>query len=172
MEIKRTAWVKITAVVLLAMILVCGTFIRINISRQVTVVPAPDFSLEDAIHNNLSLDAVARIVAQKPRLVNQGINGTPLYQAAFADRPDLCKLLLDSGADINAPFQPDETGGGDTPLMVAIEFGHPKVVKLLLSCGADLARKNARGQTASDLAKEYPDPGITKMISDAVDKAN
>jgi hypothetical protein len=52
--------------------------------------------------------------------------------AAFRGHAEICKILLDKKADVNAK---DEDG--ETPLMKAAAQGYIEVVKLLLASGAD-----------------------------------
>jgi len=61
---------------------------------------------------------------------------------------DICKLLIENGADINGATQ-----NGTTPLMAAIEAENIPVVQLLLELGCDLALTNSAGRTAWDLAE-------------------
>jgi len=68
---------------------------------------------------------------------------TLLHVAAEYGNLDAAKLLLDRGADINAPAMVDESGvGGQTPIFHAVtqfhEWGFP-VAQLLVERGADLA---------------------------------
>jgi ankyrin repeat protein len=61
------------------------------------------------------------------------------------------KLLLAKGADIEAKDILHLT-----PLMWASKNGQAEMVKLLLNCGARRNIRNSSGQTALDLAKDYP----------------
>src|SRR3954454_2095748 len=56
---------------------------------------------------------------------------TPLHQAAYGDRADLARLLLDAGA----PADVSGRGAGGTPLIVALFWGHHAVVDVLLEAG-------------------------------------
>jgi ankyrin repeat protein len=56
---------------------------------------------------------------------------TPLHQAAYGDRGDLARLLLDAGA----PADVSARGAGGTPLVVALFWGHREVVEVLLTGG-------------------------------------
>jgi len=67
----------------------------------------------------------------------------PLIAAASEGHVDVVKLLIESGADINAKDQ-DET----TALMAAAARGHVNVVKLMLDAGAKLDEQNRDGHTA------------------------
>jgi ankyrin repeat protein len=56
---------------------------------------------------------------------------TPLHQAAYGNRGDLAKALLDAGA----PADVSARGAGGTPLVVALFWGHREVVEVLLRAG-------------------------------------
>ena len=62
---------------------------------------------------------------------------TPLHLAVRQNNPDIVKLLIAKGADVNATNQDVWT-----PLHTAAQYGHPEMVKLLIEAGADV---NAEG---------------------------
>jgi ankyrin repeat protein len=64
---------------------------------------------------------------------------TPLHQAAYGNRGDLARLLLDAGA----PADLSARGAGGTPLVVALFWGHREVVDDVL-LGAGRAPDNLR----------------------------
>lgn len=68
---------------------------------------------------------------------------TPLHRAAECGSPDVVRLLLDRGADINAR---DELNGV-TPLHLAAEHGRVDIVKVLIRHGADVTIQNRKGKT-------------------------
>ena len=116
--------------------------------------------------------------------VNQpAINGiTPLMAAAFAGQEAIVKRLLAQGADpratdrlgktamiyaagegrtgvvqllLTAGIAPNEVYANDlTALMWAAGFGKTDTVRALLAAGADPSRKDNRGKTAADIARE------------------
>ncbi len=73
---------------------------------------------------------------------------SPIHYAATGPEPQLVKLLLDRGAEIDAA-----SPNGTTPLMMAAQYGSEESVKLLLQRGADSARRNQRGLGPVDFAK-------------------
>ncbi len=76
---------------------------------------------------------------------------TALHWAAWSGLPRCsAKLIDDGGLDINTA-----DNSGYTPLMLAAIRGNKEVVRLLLQKGADVSLKNARGQTAADLATNF-----------------
>lgn len=74
---------------------------------------------------------------------NQSGGYTPLYLAACEGNPEIVKLLIAKGADVNAKGQ-----DGDTPLMGASARGHQEVAELLLAKGADVNAKLYDDRTA------------------------
>ena len=116
--------------------------------------------------------------------VNQpAVNGiTPLMAAAYGGHDAIVKRLLAKGADIRAVdrlqknamvyaagegrtevvmtliaagIAPNDVYANDlTPLMWAAGFGKTATVRALLAAGADASRKDNRGKTAADMARE------------------
>jgi uncharacterized protein len=116
--------------------------------------------------------------------VNQpALNGiTPLMAASFAGQDAIVKRLLAQGADpratdrlkknamiyaagegrtavvqllLAAGVQPNEVYANDlTALMWAAGFGRTETVRALLAAGADPTRKDNRGKTAADIARD------------------
>jgi ankyrin repeat protein len=65
------------------------------------------------------------------------------------DIPDLARLLLDRGADVNAQDQ-----NHATPLLLAAERRMDDIARILLEHGADPNVKNIRGKTPLHLLLE------------------
>ncbi|KAJ0421530.1 ankyrin repeat-containing domain protein [Aspergillus carlsbadensis] len=63
---------------------------------------------------------------------------TPLQSAIAKGLTEIAQLLLDAGADVNAPAAPK---CGRTALQAAVEAGNIQFVQLLLDAGADAAAK-------------------------------
>lgn len=72
---------------------------------------------------------------------------TPLHYAASGGDLDAVRLLLDSGAELEA-----RAPNGNTPLMMAAAFGFIDVADWLLARGADAAAVNRAGRSAADMA--------------------
>jgi hypothetical protein len=77
-----------------------------------------------------------------------GYYGTPLIAASRRRCSRVVKLLLKSGADVNANFK------GKTPLISASEAGSAELVKLLLDSGAEINANWGRGTALIGAAKE------------------
>ena len=74
---------------------------------------------------------------------------TPLMEAASGGYVDVGRVLLDKGADVNAPPVPSSR---DTALTIAADKGHQKFCDLLLSRGAIVEVRNKKGSTPLWLA--------------------
>ena len=83
---------------------------------------------------------------------------TPLHLAVFLKQYKIVEMLLEAGADIEAPVCPD----GRTPLMLAALYGDAEMVRLLLNKGANAQAVTGgercweemyKGKTALDFAR-------------------
>ncbi|MDP2307696.1 MAG: ankyrin repeat domain-containing protein [Pseudomonadota bacterium] len=67
----------------------------------------------------------------------------PLHLAAWQGHRAVVTLILERGADLDAPG-----AGGQTPLHYAVRHGQAKVAKVLLDAGADPYRRDEGGASA------------------------
>uniref|UniRef100_A0A182QMF6 Uncharacterized protein n=1 Tax=Anopheles farauti TaxID=69004 RepID=A0A182QMF6_9DIPT len=77
--------------------------------------------------------------------VGQGL--TPLQIAARKGYPDVARLLLEQGANVQL-----RDGNGNSALHFAVERGCVQTVRLLLRYGARVAMKNSHGKSSLELA--------------------
>lgn len=78
---------------------------------------------------------------------------SPLISAALFDKPEMARILIDAGADIN--FQNND---GSTALHVAAFFCRPEIVNMLLEKKADKTIRNKYGATPyENVAGPYSD---------------
>jgi len=89
--------------------------------------------------------------------------------AGEAGKTEMVRFLLDNGADINEVGVEDPTddrsdGDVGSALHKAIENGHVDTALLLIESGADVSLKNARGQTARDLAEKCGQTEVLEAI--------
>ncbi len=77
---------------------------------------------------------------------HQKLSTTPLVYFTENRRPNIIKMFLDKGANVNKAGS-----DGFTPLHIAAQFGFDEIVKLLLEKGADITIKTSDGKTALDL---------------------
>ncbi|XP_060798831.1 ankyrin repeat and MYND domain-containing protein 2-like [Neoarius graeffei] len=92
----------------------------------------------------------ARILNSKDVRVNcLDENGmTPLMHAAYKGQADLCRLLLQHGADVNC----NEHEYGYTALMFASLSGNAEITWMMLDAGAETDLVNSVGRTAAQMA--------------------
>lgn len=73
---------------------------------------------------------------------------TPLMHAAYKGKVEMCRLLLQHGADVNC----NEHEHGYTALMFACLSGKKEIVWMMLEAGADTDVVNSVGRTAAQMA--------------------
>lgn len=96
------------------------------------------------------VDVVSLLLDRKANAEHRAKTGlTPLMEAASGGFVDVGRVLLDKGADVNAPPVPSSR---DTALTIAADKGHCKFVELLLSRGAAFDVKNKKGNSPLWLA--------------------
>jgi ankyrin repeat protein len=112
---------------------------------------------------------VVKVLLANGAKVNARCEGfSPLQYAAYKGDVELCRLLLDHGANVNEMvIEPGWPGHGRTPLHWAVMGGHVEVVRLLLSRGAKVNIKDEDGKTALDLAREKRDREIIALLEKA-----
>lgn len=90
---------------------------------------------------------------------------TPLYAACSTGKDkcyDLCRLLLEKGADANSRVH----STGSTPLLEALDKQSLEVVKLLLDHGGDIATVDMKGCTALHRAAVNPHVDVLEFVLD------
>jgi len=75
-----------------------------------------------------------------------------LWMACTKGHEELCRMLLDAGADVNSSTQ-----SGVTCLMICCRKGHTAIAKELMARGAKTYIRSEEGRLASDYAREYGD---------------
>jgi len=128
------------------------------------MAPNAGFSQRD---DELISAAVAGDAGAAAQAIEQGANvnasgalkRTPLFAAAFCDRPDVVKLLLAKGgkhdvADVN----------GMLPLHAAVVVGGTETVKALLANGANVNGKDAAGRTALHVAAATNQMSMVELL--------
>lgn len=83
----------------------------------------------------------------------------PLLLAVQNGHGEVCRFLLDHGADVNSRDK-----NGRTALMVACELGSPKVVEALMSKGADLTLVDSLGHNALHYSRLSENAGIQSLL--------
>jgi ankyrin repeat protein len=88
---------------------------------------------------------------------------TALIEAASRGKRAMVELLLKAGADVNKADSPSRT----TPLMGAAECGSAEIIRVLLAHNARAGLKNARGETAADIAKRRGYKDVAEILHTA-----
>jgi len=111
-----------------------------------TTAKAPDIDIHTAVISG-NMEAVKQHIAAGSDLnVRDPFGGSsPLISAAVFGKPEIAKVLIDAGVDLN--FQNSD---GSTALHTAAFFCRPEIVKQLLEKNADKTIKNKYGATAFD----------------------
>jgi ankyrin repeat protein len=126
-------------------------------------VPPPGALLDAVWHNDL-IDA--RRFLQKGSDVNEmdSLGNSPLIHAARNGSPDMMRLLLGNGADIDSQNSFGYTAL--TYLVFSADGSREPLIRLLLDQGADMGIKNSDGNDAMDLAIQNSRPDIVNMLNE------
>jgi uncharacterized protein len=107
-----------------------------------------------------NLEWTEKLMARGAQINREG--WTPLHYAASGPEPKVVVLLLDKGADINAP-SPNRS----TPLMMAARYGSESNAHVLLARGADPRLRNDLGLSAVDFARTGGRDSLVTKIEQA-----
>jgi ankyrin repeat protein len=95
------------------------------------------------------VEMVKKILATRPDPdIRDDFGGTALHDAIFQDNPEVIRLLLDYGFDINATV----SSNGYTPLHYCVWAGNLPALRLLLAYRADQTIKAKDGLTPLEKA--------------------
>ena len=111
-----------------------------------------------ALHGHL--ETVRLLAAHGGELNPSG--WTPLHYCAWEGHTDVCALLVELGARVNA-----RAANGATPLMMASQQGRPDTVRWLLDHGADPGLRSDVNATALDWAVKYDKPDVARVLRSA-----
>ena len=84
---------------------------------------------------------------------------TALYWAIYFDRPVILKVLIETGADVNA-----QDSNGATPLTLAAQEDNPMIVMELIKAGADVNLTRHDGATPLHLAAQQGHEGCAAVL--------
>jgi ankyrin repeat protein len=118
--------------------------------------------IHKAIKNG-QIGLVADLINKSPSLIaetDKEQGATPLHWSAVYRRPEIAKLLIDKGADVNA-----KTKDNMTPLHNAAQNGCDEIIELLLNSGANVNAKNIFGQTPLHIASMYKSDTVAMAVN-------
>jgi ankyrin repeat protein len=104
---------------------------------------------------------IASLLIAKGANVNNRSNQYSVLDQAIAWGPDVAKLLIESGVEVNTvvPYS------GETPLINAVKKGRIELTRMLLEAGADPNALHRRTQwTALDYAIYYCAPELVQIL--------
>ena len=117
------------------------------------------------------LEMVQVLLSLEADVNDRGINNwTPIHNASHGPDPtlshtsynnrqllpDVARLLLEHGADVNARIEHDDDDEGMTPLhLAAADRGRVQVVRVLLEHGANVGAEDKKGRTPLHDAADY-----------------
>ena len=103
--------------------------------------------------------AIREAIARGVDVNGRGMHAvTPLMKAAGAGWLDICKLLVQHGADVNGH---NDSG---SVLMWAVSSGNEELVRFILKSGASKSWTNAIGQTAETAARQRGFTNIASLV--------
>ena len=119
-------------------------------------------SLFDAVLTN-DIELISRIINAIPNDLLKYINiqdSNALHEAIIF--PEIAKLLINSGADINI-----QNKYGDTPLYLALHYRYPlQISELLINAGADVNIPDKQGTTPlHEASSRGPINMVKKLIN-------
>jgi hypothetical protein len=82
------------------------------------------------------------------------------YAARHNPNPEVVKLLMASGADVNAKYKED----GEPVLSLAAGNKNPEIVQMMVASGADVNARNDSGHTVLMTAAVNSNPDVAKAL--------
>ncbi len=139
----------------------------LDVPAEGIAAPSPSAPLQATLNEAIArgdLADVRRHLEMEPIRLHgaKGARLTPIQQAILRKQTAIALLLLERGADAQAP-----DGSGQTPLHLAVERGDAEVVAELLARQADPARRDKIGWTPLHHAAAKDRLEIARLLLDA-----
>ena len=104
-----------------------------------------EINKEDKANLNLVNDLIA--LGADLEWQDKEDGSTALHWCANKNRPEILRMLIDAGADLNM-----QDNRGRTPLQYCVDWNHPEIARMLLDAGADKTIPNNNGTLPYELA--------------------
>ncbi len=135
-----------------------------NTSSGQTVIPdttSVGYQLIKAVEKG-DLACYNALMSENPKMesvIEPTRNETLLHIAARYNQPEMVKLLINKGLNVNAVNQ-----AGNTPLHLAVFSGSYALIESLFKHGADYQLRNQRGRTALEYVSYGKNPEIYNLF--------
>ena len=133
--------------------------------------PNQENALHSAAHYSKQ-ESVERLLAEGASLDRQHTvrGGQPIHWATEGT-VEICNLLLDAGADVNAIAETNDERNGMTPLIYCAWWCGDcddciAIAKNLIDRGADKSARDAEGKTAVDRAQQQGHLRLAKALQE------
>lgn len=131
---KKDWYLSIIFLFLVIFLVTCGPPRNINDQLIIAARKNDITKVRELIKKGANINATEKVI---------GEGQTALFHAASYGHTEIVKLLIQSGADVNA-----RPSGRSTALMMAAWAGYTNTVRVLLNAGADVNSKDEKGDTA------------------------
>ncbi len=138
------------------------TLAAFDAAAAARVAHGPD--IVKSAENGNSVAVLCHLIADADAVNKRGRNGwgcTPLHYSAAYGHLEVCRLLLQCNADVEAKstdYHPN------TPLHESADKGHLEVCRLLLQCNADVKAKSFNQWTALHLSAEQGHLEVCRLL--------
>ena len=140
-----------------------GLLILLAFGPANSVKPAFSGQLHDAVRSGAAEDVLEVLSTGQDINETDYFLGSPLHLAVVEDKADMVRILLEAGADFDAPSELEAR----TALLLAADLGNVELVSILLESGADLHARDRSGKQAIHLATISGQSGVVEKLLEA-----
>ena len=121
-----------------------------------------EINKEDKANLNLVNDLIALGADLEWHDKEDGGGWTALHECARWNRPEIARMLIDAGVDVNI-----QDNDGWTALHWCAVNNHSEIARMLIDAGADVNIQQNAGSTALHYCAMWNHPEITQVLIDA-----